>query len=165
MDFLKIKMIVAYANNNVIGCNGQIPWKISEDLKRFKTLTMGHVVVMGRKTYESLPGGALPNRENIVLSENLNYELKDAKVVRSVPELFHLLEEKFRHREIFIIGGGSIYKNLLPYTDTIMATEVHKEVEGDTHFPLLSTRVWKERSREKCQNKEYTFDYVTYTRF
>jgi dihydrofolate reductase len=142
-----VSLIVAKSENNVIGKDGNIPWYIPEDLKRFKKITTNNVVIMGRKTYESLPKEyrPLPNRLNIIISRNKNYKAENCLV-------FNNLEKAIRkagtNKEIFIIGGSEIYNEGLKYTNKIYLTEVLGDFDGDTHFPTLGTG-WKEVKREE----------------
>jgi len=124
-----LSIIVAVAENNAIGKDNDLIWYISDDLKRFKRLTTGHTILMGRKTYESLPNGALPKRENVVISRDRTLQLKGCTILNSVEEAI----EKYANipEEIFVIGGGSIYQELLPYAQKIYLTKVHASFEAD----------------------------------
>jgi len=155
-----ITIVVAVSKNGVIGKDNQLIWHISEDLKRFRKLTTGNVVVMGRKTHESI-GKSLPNRLNVILSNNTKWykPLGDNCVVcYSIEEVL----ERFKHRNLFIIGGGEIYKKFLPYADEIEMTIVNKDFDGDTYFPELQISNWKETSRNHHNNGEYEFDFVKF---
>lgn len=166
---IQMKMIVAHSANGVIGVNNKLPWHIPSDLKRFKKITENNVVVMGRGTYESLPVKPLPNRINIVLTTKENYDPGDESVVvlHSIDQLLsHLESPVFKDKVIYVIGGEVIYKQLLPYTDTIYATVIENEVKGDAFFPLLNTRIWKECNRTTNEPENgLRFDYVEYRRF
>ena len=127
-----IKAIVAMAENRVIGNAGTIPWHLPEDFKFFKATTMGHAILMGRKTYESI-GKPLPGRENIVLSRTIS-ETPGVTVIRSLDDLKDL-EDKLDDRDLFVIGGQEIYRLLLPRVEELYVTKVPRQIEGDTHFP------------------------------
>lgn len=127
-----MKAIVAMSENRVIGAAGSIPWYLPEDFRFFKQTTLGHPIVMGRKTYESL-GKALPGRKNIVLTTQ-QIAFPEVIVVHSIEELLSL---HIPTHEIFVIGGAEIYKLLLPECDTLFVTHVHQRVEGDTFFPAF----------------------------
>jgi dihydrofolate reductase len=128
-----IKAIVAMAENRVIGNAGTIPWHLPEDFKFFKATTMGHAILMGRKTYESI-GKPLPGRENIVLSRTMP-ETAGVTVIRSLDEL----QEPTDGRDLFVIGGEEIYRLLLPRVQELYVTKVPRQIEGDTHFPEFET--------------------------
>lgn len=131
-----LSIIVAQAENRAIGLNGDMPWHLSGDLKRFKALTMGHPVVMGRRTWESLPKRPLAGRRNIVFSQSEGFRPEGAEVVRSINELFELLRDC--DDEVFIIGGGRIYNMLMPWVNRLYITWVHREFpEADTFFPFI----------------------------
>lgn len=152
-----VSIIVAKSENGVIGRDGKLPWYIPEDLKRFKKLTTGKTVIMGRKTYESLPKESkpLPDRINIVISKNKNFSAKDCIVVDSLEKA---IKKSDNNKEIFIIGGGEIYKESLKYSDKIYVTEVEGNFEGDTFFPTLDSK-WKEVNKE--EKGGYCFiDYI-----
>jgi len=129
-----IKAIVAMAEGRVIGNAGQIPWHLPEDFKFFKATTMGHAILMGRKTYESI-GKPLPGRENIVLSRTMP-ETLGVTVVRSVEEI----QEPTDGRDLFVIGGEEIYRLLLPKVQELYVTKVPRKIEGDTHFPEFESQ-------------------------
>ena len=134
---MKLVIIAALSKNRVIGKNGKLPWHIPEDLKRFKLLTTGHTVLMGRKTFESL-GKPLPNRRNVVLTST---ELPN---VETYPILAHALQALEKEKTVFVIGGGEIFAQLIEHVDEMYLTIVEKEYEGDTFFPpyehLIGTR-------------------------
>lgn len=161
-----LSIIVAQAENRAIGLNGDMPWHLSGDLKRFKALTMGHPVVMGRRTWESLPKRPLVGRRNIVFSQSDNFAPEGAEVVRSVNDLFNLLRDC--DDEIFIIGGGRIYNMLMPFTQRLYITWVHKEFpEADTFFPIIDlsefTKV-NETERMIDEKSGLEFCYAEYDR-
>ena len=137
---MDISIIVAIAENNVIGNNNQLIWHIPDDLKRFKALTMGHHIVMGRKTWESI-GRALPGRISIVISRNPNYVAHGAVVVTSLQEAIAKAQSD---TEIFIIGGAQIYEQALPLATKLYLTKVHRSFEGDVTFPSIDQKEWCE---------------------
>ena len=155
-----ITIIVAVAANNVIGKNNDLIWHISEDLKRFKSLTSGHAIIMGRKTFESLPK-ALPNRTNIVVTRNRSYRAEGALVCYSMEKALQLA---VNDQQPFIIGGGEIYRNALSFANTIELTRVHRDFEGDTFFPEIDSKywelVWEEPQTKALDNIPYSF--ITY---
>lgn len=164
LSHVKIILLVAKAKNRVIGKDNQLVWKLSADLKRFKHLTTGHYLLMGRKTFESL-GRPLPNRTHLIVTRNLNFKAPEGHFV------FHSVEEalifctKRQLEKLFVIGGGEIYKEALPLCDFLEITEVEASPEGDTFFPELDTAIWKEKEREEFpadQTNEYPYAFVTY---
>jgi dihydrofolate reductase len=156
-----VKIIVAMSKNRVIGNNNELIWKLSSDLKRFKELTTGHPVVMGRKTYESI-GRPLPNRRNIIITRNSEYEVEGCEVVSSLEEALLL-----SGNDCFIIGGGEIYKQSLELADKIYLTLVHKDFEGDTQFPELSKEwaIIDNKDFEADQKNEYNYSFIEYDRY
>ncbi len=134
-------IIVAVCNNNVIGGNNKLLWHISEDLKRFKNITTGHTIIMGRKTFESLKK-PLPNRHHIILTRDKNYKVdsNQVTVVNDIETIMKTYENS--GSEIFIIGGGEIYNLFLPYCDKLYLTKVNKDFEGDTYFPEINYDEW-----------------------
>lgn len=159
-----INVIVAKASNNVIGAKNDLIWHLPNDLKHFKNLTSGHPIIMGRKTFESL-GRPLPNRTNIVVTrdkdwqaENIEKEFSLEKAIESAKKI---------HEDIYIIGGGNIYKQAMEFADVLYITEVHHEFEGDTYFPEIDEEIWEEVARENFMKDEkhpYAYSYVTYKR-
>ena len=151
---MRLSLIVAMAKNRTIGLDGAMPWHIPEDLKFFKRVTMGHPVIMGRKTYHSI-GAALPGRTNIVVTRNKDFEAADADVIHDLSEALtkaKATEELWRpdggREEIFVIGGADIYGQALPEAQRIYMTEVHQEHPGDAFFPELAEGEWKETDRQ-----------------
>ncbi len=142
-----ISFVVAVSRNGVIGRDGGLPWHISSDLKRFKAITMGKPVIMGRKTWESLPKKPLPGRCNIVVTRQADFAADGAVVVGDVDAALAVAAME-APAEICVIGGGDIYRQLLPQANRIYLTEVQADVEGDTHFPPLPASTWRELSRE-----------------
>lgn len=157
-----ISIIVAVAENGVIGDKNQLLWHISEDLKHFKAITSGHPVVMGRKTYESL-GRPLPNRTNVVITRQ-EIEIEGCRVVHSLEEAFALFPAD---EEIFVIGGAEIYAQALPLADKFYLTRVHRSYAGDTCFPEWNPAEWRLVACEaqNCGAKyPYPFTFETYLR-
>lgn len=137
-----VAIIVATASRNAIGAGGAIPFRIKEDMKRFRAITMGRPVIMGRRTFESLPGGALPGRRNIVVSRRADYAPENAERAGSLDEALQLAAQT-EPEEIMIIGGGEIYSQALPLTSRIYLTEVEADYpEADTFFPEIDTTDW-----------------------
>ena len=145
-----ISIIVAMAQNRVIGRGGNLPWHISADLKRFKELTMGHAIIMGRKTYESI-GRPLPGRRSIVISRQKDYAQAGVEVVGSLADA---LERSSEDEETFVIGGSSIYLLALPLTRRIYVTEIDAHVEGDVCFPNIDFGKWQLVEESERQNDE-----------
>lgn len=137
-----IALIVAHAKDGVIGLNGKMPWHIPEDLKHFKEVTMGHPVIMGRKTYESI-GRLLPGRKNIIITHRHDYKVSGAIVVNSLNEG---IKEAGDVPKIFVIGGAQIYQLALPYADEIWVTKIEAEIDGDTFFPNLNPMEWHRKT-------------------
>jgi dihydrofolate reductase len=141
----RVAFVVAVSRNGVIGRAGGLPWHISADLKRFKAITTGKPLIMGRKTWESLPKKPLPGRPNIVITRQKNYRAEGAIIVSDIPST---LAAAGRVEEVCVIGGGEIFNMFLPQTNRIYLTEVDLEVDGDTFFPLLDPAQWTETARE-----------------
>jgi len=142
---MRISIIVAMSRNRVIGNAGQIPWRLSNDLKRFKRLTMGSPILMGRKTHESI-GRPLPGRLNIVLTRQ-RIDLPGVRVEHDLDEALTRLRDAGEH-ETFIIGGGEIYQLALPLTDRIYLTRIHRDIAGDALFPTIDESQWEEIESE-----------------
>jgi dihydrofolate reductase len=144
-----ISILVAMAKNRVIGRNNALPWQLPPDLKRFKELTMGHHIVMGRKTYESI-GRPLPGRTSVIITRQPDYQVPGAIVVASIDQALKVCSAgKEVDQEIFVIGGAQIYRQSLGLCQRIYITEIQQEFDGDTLFPELNQQVWREISREK----------------
>ncbi|MFN4143837.1 dihydrofolate reductase [Aestuariivirga sp.] len=146
-----ISFVVAVSRNGVIGREGGIPWHISSDLKRFKEITMGKPVVMGRKTWESLPRKPLPGRRNIVITRRRDYAAEGAEVVASAAEAMALCGDA---PEVAVIGGGEIYRLFWPQVDRLYLSEADLEIDGDTFFPAVDPAEWREVSRESYPKGE-----------
>ncbi len=148
---MRVSMIVAMAENRVIGLDGAMPWHISADLKYFKRVTMGAPVVMGRKTYESI-GRALPGRTNVVITRNPEFRCADAEVVGDVVAALRKAKafaEIEGGGEVFVIGGAEIYAQALETADRLYITEIRNAPPGDAHFPELADGAWQEISRDE----------------
>jgi len=155
-----ITIIVAAAENNIIGNDNKLIWHLSNDLKRFKELTKGHHVIMGRKTFESMPK-ALPNRTNIIITRKKDYFAENAIVTNSLDEAIKLTSDD---PQPFIIGGGEIYKIALNISDRIELTRVHHNFDGDTYFPDIDSKIWREINRtEKKKDDKHKYDYTFIT--
>ena len=156
-----IKLIVAISKNRVIGDSNKLIWHLPADLKRFKEVTTGHPIVMGRKTYESI-GRPLPNRRNIIITRDQNYQIDGCDVLNSIEEALMLT-----NNDCFIIGGGEIYNQTLHIADQIYMTEVDEEFDGDTTFPDLSAS-WYVSNKEDFKSDEknpYNYSFVFYEKF
>ncbi len=161
-----ISMIVAVSQNQVIGKNNKLAWNLPDDMSYFSNMTQGHSVIMGRKNWESIPKKyrPLPNRKNIVVTRNNNFRGKGAVVVNSIEKA---IEESrvSEDEEIFIIGGGEIYKLGFDYVDKVYITEIYANINGNTYFPKWNKSNWLEISRishPKDEKHEFDFDYVIY---
>jgi dihydrofolate reductase len=143
----RIAFVVAVARNGVIGRQGKLPWRVSSDLKRFKAITFGKPVIMGRKTWESLPKRPLPGRANIVITRDRGYETEGAVVTASVAEAL-AQARRTESEEICVIGGSDIFRQMLPMADRLYLTEIDLSPEGDVVFPPLDPKAWRETSRE-----------------
>ena len=140
-----ISYVVAVSRNGVIGREGGLPWHISSDLKRFKQITMAKPIVMGRKTWDSLPKKPLPGRRNIVITRQGGFAAEGAEVAASPEEALALCGDA---PEVAVIGGGEVYRLFWPHVDRLYLTEVDLDVEGDTHFPAPDPAEWREVARE-----------------
>jgi len=150
---MTLSIIVAMTSDRVIGKDNDLPWRLPEDLKYFKRVTMGMPIIMGRKTHESI-GRALPGRRNIVLSRDPNYQpAKGCDLVGSLAQAIEICADA---EEVFVIGGSSSFAEALPAADRLYLTEVHEAVEGDTWFPEFDTEAWKEVSREASVGCSFT---------
>ncbi len=157
----RISLIAAVASNGVIGREGRMPWHLPADLKRFKVLTMGHAIVMGRKTFDSI-GRLLPGRRTIVVTRQPGYRIEGAAVVHSLEQA---IEQAGDDDEVFVIGGGEIYAMALPMADRLHMTELAITPLGDARFPAFDRSAWRETSRESHRAEDGTaFDFVVYDR-
>jgi dihydrofolate reductase len=159
-----VSAIVAMASNRVIGKDGTLPWKIPEDMKFFRDKTMGHIMLMGRKTFESF-GKPLPGRLHVVVSRQKGYAPAGAHVFHSCSEALEFCRSQTAKwgDEVFLVGGGEIYKEMLPVTDRIYLTEIHVPFDGDARFPDFDHNDFAETERLK-RTEPVAFDFVTYDR-
>ncbi len=160
---MKISLIVAAATNNVIGRDGGLPWHLFEDLKRFKRLTTGKPIIMGRRTYESI-GKPLPDRRNIVISSRDGLEIEGCEVVATPEDALKLAAGA---EEVMVIGGGRVYEQMLPMADRIYMTRVHASVDGDTYIPDMSEDEWQVVDEENFpadDSRQYGFSFMTLDR-
>lgn len=159
-----IAFIVARAENDVIGSRNDLPWYLPDDLKRFKELTTGHTVVMGRKTFDSIVsrlGHPLPNRENIVVTRQEDFQYDGVTTLHDVDEIAKL------SGDVYVIGGAELYRATFHMADTLYITEVLAEISGDTYFPVVKPSEWREVAREHHDKDERhfaAFDFVQYER-
>jgi len=158
-----ISCIVAKAHHDVIGKSGALPWYLPADLRHFKDLTMGHTVVMGRKTFQSIIDrnrAPLPGRRNIVVTRDTSFSYPDVDVINDIKEIA-------RYDDCFIIGGAELWCQTLPIIDRLYVTEIDAEIDGDVYFPALDADTWREVSREphhKDGKNPYDYDFVIYER-
>jgi dihydrofolate reductase len=160
---MKISLIVAMARNRTIGVNNTLPWRCPEDLKHFRALTMGHHIIMGRKTYDSI-GKLLPGRTTVIVTRNVELKIADCLMANS---LLSAINTCTKDDEIFIVGGAELYAQAIPLVDTLYITEIQQDVEGDAHFPAFDMRAWREISREvKAQDtpQPLKYHFVTYSK-
>ena len=159
---MKITLVAAIASNNVIGKENSLPWNIPEDLKRFKQMTSGHTILMGRKTFDSI-GRPLPNRQNIVMTKDKNFEQEGIKVVNDFDEALELIKES--NEDVFVIGGSKIYELFEPVANSLAITRILKDFEGDAFFPDINWDLWQiekeenffdEKSNIECKLIEYS---------
>ncbi|RLD32408.1 MAG: dihydrofolate reductase [Bacteroidetes bacterium] len=161
---MNISIIVAIAANNAIGKDNDLLWHISKDLKRFKQLTDGHFIVMGKRTYFSLPKRPLPNRTNMVITDVPGEQIDDCLMAYSIEDA---IEKMDRESENFIIGGGSIYRQFIPYADKLYITRVFKEFEADTFFPEIPLNEWKLTEKQVVNDdpqNDFTYSFEIYER-
>jgi len=160
-----LKILVAFDENRVIGKNNTLIWHLPADLKRFKALTTGHVIIMGRKTFESI-GKPLPNRTTIVISRQTDLKIEGVIITHSVEEAI-LKAKSVTREDIFIVGGAEIYALSLPLADQILVTQLHDIFEGDAFFPEIPLDTWVVSERERGVTDEknaYQYSYLTYSR-
>ncbi len=158
-----ISIIAAASTNNAIGVQGRLPWKLSDDLKRFKKMTMGKPIVMGRSTWESI-GQPLSGRQNIILTRQADFVAHGCDVVASVEDALEIAGDA---EEIMIIGGGQIYDLFLPMANRLHITRVHAEIDGDVFFPEIDVRVWQLVSSEEHEAdvlNQFPFAFMSYER-
>ena len=157
---MRLNLIVARARNGVIGAGGTIPWRVPGEMAYFKQVTLGHPIVMGRKTWESLPLKPLPGRRNLVVTRDRNYVAEGAEVAISLDEALARCAEA---QDVFVIGGAELFTLALPRVTRAFVTEIDLEVDGDVRFPALDPAQWREVSRRRGAT-EPTHDFVVYER-
>lgn len=160
-----LSFIVAMDEKRVIGKDNDLPWHIPNDLKFFKEKTTGHTIIMGRKTFDSL-GRVLPNRKHVVLTRTKQAYPDGVVVVHTIDDIITYHQEH-ADEELFIIGGGNLFTQLLPHADRLYITEIHESFEGDVFFPAINKNEWEEKSRIKGEQDEknnYEYDFVQYDR-
>lgn len=163
MDQPHLSIIVAMASNRTIGINNSLPWRCPEDLKHFKSLTMGHHMIMGRKTFDSI-GKPLPGRTTVIVTRNRNLKIEGCIVAHS---LENAIAASSGDEETFVVGGAELYAQALPLADTLYITEIRHEVKGDAHFPEFDMNAWQEIARERHSQSEpqpLEYHFVTYRR-
>ncbi|HVF63117.1 MAG TPA: dihydrofolate reductase [Casimicrobiaceae bacterium] len=157
----RLALILAVAANGTIGADGALPWQLPDDLKRFKSLTLGHSLIMGRKTYASI-GRALPGRENIVVTRDRRFDAPGIVVAHSITEA---LARVTMPLPAFCIGGAEIAQAALPHADTMHLTEIEREFAGDVHMPSFDRAQWRQVTRERHRSPDgFDYAYVTYVR-
>ncbi|MBC8319270.1 MAG: dihydrofolate reductase [Bacteroidetes bacterium] len=159
-----ISIIVAIASNNAIGKDNDLLWHISKDLKRFKQITKDHYVVMGKRTYYSLPVQPLPNRTNMIITDVPDEEIDNCLMAYSIEEAIDKMDSS---KENFIIGGGSIYKQFMPHANKLYITRVHKDYEADTFFPEISLDYWEliyEQHIDNDPQNDFTYTFEIYNK-
>ena len=160
----QIILIAAAGENNALGLDSDLPWHLPDDFKRFKQLTTGHKIIMGRKTFETFPK-PLPNREHLVITRDKNYHPKfECKLFHSLKDAINYAEED---SETYVIGGGEIYNLALPFATKIELTRVHASFEADTYFPVLNENEWsliEEEHHVKDESHQFDFTYQTFVR-
>ena len=155
---LKVTLIAAIDENRVLGKDNQLIWHLPDDLKRFKRLTTGHAIIMGRKTFESLPK-ALPNRQNIVVTRNPNYSSEGITVCHSIEAAIEYAKDD---EQPFIIGGAQIYEQGLKFASIIEVTKIHTQFEGDVFFPKIDYKEWSEVKRQIMEHTDFDYSFITY---
>ena len=161
MENRELTIIAAVSINNVIGNDNKLIWKLSNDLKRFKNLTTNHSVIMGRKTFETLPN-PLPDRDNIVITRDTNYSKPNIQVCSSIEDAINLTKTD---TQPFIIGGGEIYRQTINIVDKIELTRVHEEFDGDAYFPEIPLDIFELINKENYNSdleNEFDYSYLTY---
>ena len=157
----QVAVIAAMARNRVIGINNTLPWHLPEDLKHFKALTMGHHIIMGRKTYESI-GRPLPGRTTVIVTRDPNYRMAGCLVAHSPEQAIALCGDD---AEIFFVGGAELYRQVLPLADCLYITEIQAEYSGDAEFPEIDRSVWREVERvSHVSQTGLGYDFVSYRR-
>ena len=160
-----LSLVAAISENNVIGKDNKIIWSLPEDLKRFKEITTGHTIIMGRKTFESL-GRILPERKHIVLTRDKDYRVRDenVQIVNEISDLDKYIDSD---EECFVIGGAIVYRQLLPKVNKMYITRIHSKFEGDSYFPVISENEWniiEKVQGTKDEKNPYNYDFIIYER-
>jgi len=155
-----VALVAAVAANGVIGDANRLPWRLPADLRRFRALTTGHTVIMGRRTWASI-GRALPGRQNIVVTRQPNFDAPGAEIAHSLPAA---LARARCPEPVFCIGGGELYREALPHATTLYLTEISRDIAGDTTFPAFDRRAWHEVAREPHTGDGFAYAFVTYRR-
>ena len=156
----KVTLIAAIDENSVLGKDNKLIWHLPEDLKRFKRLTTGHAIIMGRKTFESLPK-ALPNRHNIVVTRNQNYSKEGVTVCHSLEAAIECAKND---DQPFVIGGGQVYEQAIELADVIELTKIHAQFEGDVFFPEIDLKKWSVEKEERMSHPDFEYSFITYTK-
>lgn len=152
-----ISLLVALDKNRLIGRNNDLPWRLPADLAYFKRVTMGHTIIMGRKTYDSI-GKPLPGRHNVIMTRNKDFHVEGCTVIHTVDDILAMKESS--NEELFVIGGAEIFEMVLPFTDRLYLTEIDEEFEGDTYFPTINEEEWQIVSKEKgIKDEKNPYDY------
>lgn len=160
---MKLSLIAALSSNQVIGNNQQLPWHLSADLKKFKAITMGHPILMGRYTFESI-GRPLPGRQNLIVSRSLQADIEGCIVFNDLEAALIYCR---KYPELFVIGGASLYESLLPQADYLYLTLIHRQFQGDTFFPKIDWQMWIEAERQDINNDmdvDFSYSFVKYRR-
>ena len=163
---MKISLIAAISENHVIGKDNKLLWKISTDMKLFKSYTTGHHIIMGRKTFESFDFKPLPNRPNIVISKDPDYKKEGCTTCNSYEQALKIANDA-GEQEVFVIGGGEIYKIAIEKADILYISHIHVSLEGDTVFPDIDKSVWHIKEKQqyfKDEKNQYDFDFCVYER-
>ncbi len=160
-----LSIIVAISENNVIGKDNKLLWHLPEDLKRFKELTTGHTIIMGRKTFESL-GGILPNRKHIVITRDTNYKVENnnVEIMNDIQEIDKYVND---NEENFVIGGAIIYSQLIKKAQKMYITKIYKKFDGDAYFPKIDENEWEiieTKKGIKDEKNPFDYEYITYVR-
>lgn len=161
---MTLSIITAVSQNNIIGGQNTLLWNLPADMKHFKDMTTGHTIVMGRKTFESI-GRPLPNRRNIVVTKNVDYKAEGAEIYHSIDKALENL--KNLDEEIFIIGGGEIYRQTFNIADKLYVTKIDQDFEGDTSFPDIDESMWKkisEENHEPDEKNNLSFSFIAYNK-
>jgi dihydrofolate reductase len=161
---MTVSIIVAMAENRVIGLKNQLPWHLSADLKRFKQITMGFPIIMGRKTYESI-GRPLPGRQNIIISRNPSFKAEGCQVFHDLDDAIQMAVSAYE--QVFVIGGATLYAEALKWASRIYLTQVHAQIDGDTFFPEFASLDWSETHRETFDDDptvDFSYSFIQFER-